>query len=158
MHSYALRHSIGTKIFGAFLAMSFIIAGVGAYGYWMLLRIGRDRRQHLRSSDDGNQLRARRQRRLPANGKLTRCAPSPIIACTKRETRQGHRRYRLDAVRRSRRRTGTCDGERRTQCDPQDPHARENMAIDPCHAAIKQEPGASDRGGSTRTSSINSTS
>jgi signal transduction histidine kinase/HAMP domain-containing protein len=40
MRSYALRHSIGTKIFGAFLAMSLIIAGVGAYGYWMLRASG----------------------------------------------------------------------------------------------------------------------
>lgn len=40
MRSYALRHSIGTKIFGAFLAMSLIIAGLGAYGYWMLRASG----------------------------------------------------------------------------------------------------------------------
>ena len=40
MRSYALRHSIGTKIFGAFLAMSLIIAGVGAYGYSMLRASG----------------------------------------------------------------------------------------------------------------------
>lgn len=40
MRSYALRNSIGTKIFGAFLAMSLIIAGVGAYGYWMLRASG----------------------------------------------------------------------------------------------------------------------
>ena len=40
MRSYALRHSIGTKIFGAFLAMSVIIAGVGAYGYSMLRASG----------------------------------------------------------------------------------------------------------------------
>ncbi|HUO92521.1 MAG TPA: ATP-binding protein [Rhizomicrobium sp.] len=40
MRSYALRRSIGTKIFGAFLAMSLIIAGVGAYGYWMLRASG----------------------------------------------------------------------------------------------------------------------
>src|SRR5271170_2660868 len=40
MRSYALRHSIGTKIFGAFLAMSIIIAGLGAYGYSMLQASG----------------------------------------------------------------------------------------------------------------------
>jgi len=40
MRSYALRHSIGTKIFGAFLAMSLIIAGVGVYGYSMLRASG----------------------------------------------------------------------------------------------------------------------
>jgi signal transduction histidine kinase/HAMP domain-containing protein len=40
MRSYALRHSIGAKIFGAFLAMSLIIAGIGAYGYWMLRASG----------------------------------------------------------------------------------------------------------------------
>jgi signal transduction histidine kinase/HAMP domain-containing protein len=40
MRSYALRHSIGTKIFGAFLAMTLIIAGLGAYDYWMLKASG----------------------------------------------------------------------------------------------------------------------
>ena len=40
MRSYALRHSIGTRIFGAFLVMSLIIAGVGAYGYSMLKASG----------------------------------------------------------------------------------------------------------------------
>jgi signal transduction histidine kinase len=40
MRSYALRNSIGTKIFGAFLAMSVIIAALGAYGYSMLRASG----------------------------------------------------------------------------------------------------------------------
>src|ERR1700749_4097337 len=35
-----LRHSISTKIFVAFLAMSLIIAGLGAYGYRVLASAG----------------------------------------------------------------------------------------------------------------------
>jgi signal transduction histidine kinase/HAMP domain-containing protein len=40
MRSHGLRHSIGTKIFGAFLAMSILIAGLGAYGYYVLAASG----------------------------------------------------------------------------------------------------------------------
>jgi len=35
-----LRHSIGTKIFVAFLAMGVIIGALGAYGYWVLSSAG----------------------------------------------------------------------------------------------------------------------
>ena len=35
-----LRHSIGTKIFAAFLAMSVIIAGVGVYAHYVLSMSG----------------------------------------------------------------------------------------------------------------------
>ena len=40
MRPRSLRHSIGTKIFVAFLAMSAIIGAIGAYGYWVLLSAG----------------------------------------------------------------------------------------------------------------------
>ncbi|HEX3808679.1 MAG TPA: ATP-binding protein [Rhizomicrobium sp.] len=41
MRAIALRHSIGTKLFGAFFAMSVIIAGLGAYGYYVLTASGK---------------------------------------------------------------------------------------------------------------------
>lgn len=40
MGPYTLKNSIGVKIFGAFLAMSLVIAGLGAYGYYVLAASG----------------------------------------------------------------------------------------------------------------------
>ncbi len=40
MHPGLLRHSIATKIFVAFLAMSLIIVALGAYGYRVLASAG----------------------------------------------------------------------------------------------------------------------